>query len=87
VNPAEERGLLELFSVVDGVCTEPDLFNAERLNVGVGRIFRQWRHARDVLAAQSYIPYRQRIPSEATGEQRLQQSKRSHQPTDPTTGT
>jgi hypothetical protein len=72
VNEPERQALLELFAVVDGVCTEPDLFNAERLNAGLGRIYRQWRITRDVFAHTSYLPLRQRIPSEATGEKASQ---------------
>jgi hypothetical protein len=75
VNQAEQRALTELFSVVNDVCTEPDLFNAERLNAGLGRIYRQWRRTRRVLARSSYLPVEQRIPSAAPGEQHLQRGE------------
>lgn len=41
--------LLEMFSVVDDVLTEEDAFDANKLQAGMGRIYRQWMRTRTVL--------------------------------------
>jgi hypothetical protein len=62
VNAAEERALLEMFSVVDSVFTEIDAFDVEKISIAYGRIFRSWKRTRAVLAVQSYAPLKSRIP-------------------------
>lgn len=41
--------LLEMFSAVDDVLTEEDAFDANKLQAGMGRIYRQWIKTRTVL--------------------------------------
>jgi hypothetical protein len=67
LNEAEARALVELFSVVNDVFTEPDAFEPAQRAIGFGRTYRAWKRARRVLAAQTYTPLTPRPPSEATG--------------------
>jgi hypothetical protein len=72
LNAAEEKALLEMFSVVDSVFTELDVFAPEKISIGFGRIFRSWKRTRDVLAAQSYAPLKSRYPDERSEERESQ---------------
>lgn len=39
--------LIELFSVLDDVCTEDNLFDEEHTRQGIARIYRQWKKTRE----------------------------------------
>lgn len=46
---AAVQPLLELFATVDGVFTEDDAMQPAKLQVGMGRIYRQWKKTRTEL--------------------------------------